>query len=129
MTLEMKRIAPGETNTWYIEVLGTTGGVKYSTKNTKTLWTFKIDKGEQYWQRTDLGFKGVPFPTVTGSIFEPGFSDGFMQMLTAYIAEREGILNDRFGCVTPDEAVASHRLFSAALQSHKNQTVEHIIYD
>ncbi|HKG08241.1 MAG TPA: Gfo/Idh/MocA family oxidoreductase [Pedobacter sp.] len=128
MTLETKRIAPGETNTWYIEVLGTKGGVKYSTKETKTLWTFKLDGDEQQWQRTDLGFKGVPFPTVTGGIFEPGFSDCFMQMLAAYVAEREGQLNGRFGCVTPEEATESHCIFAAALRSQAAQTVEKVIY-
>lgn len=125
--LEMKRLAPGETNTWYIEVLGTKGGVKYSTKDTKALWTFKRED-EQFWQRTDLGFKGVPFPTITGGIFEPGFTDCFMQMLAAYVAEREGFLNNRFGCVTPDEAVDSHYIFAAALKSFANSTVEKITY-
>ncbi|MES2455865.1 MAG: Gfo/Idh/MocA family oxidoreductase [Bacteroidota bacterium] len=128
MTLETKRISPGETNTWYIEVLGTKGGVRYSTKETKTLWTFKLDGDEQVWQRTDLGFKGVPFPTITGGIFEPGFSDCFMQMLAAYVAEREGALGGRFGCVTPEEAVQSHYVFDAALKSEANQSVERISY-
>ncbi|TKB96382.1 Gfo/Idh/MocA family protein [Pedobacter cryophilus] len=127
MTLEMKRIAPGETNTWYIEVLGTKGGVKYSTKDTKALWIFKVGD-EQWWQRTDLGFKGVPFPTITGGIFEPGFTDCFMQMLAAYVAERAGALNNRFGCVTPEEAVASHYVFAAALKSFANNTVEKVEY-
>jgi predicted dehydrogenase len=116
MTLEMKRLSPGETNTWYIEILGTEGGVKYSTKDTKVLWTFRMGK-EQIWQRTDLGFQ-VAFPVVTGGIFEPGFPDCFMQMLAAYMAERSGQLNGRFGCVTPEEAVASHEVFQAALESH-----------
>ena len=127
MTLEMKRIAPGETNTWFIEVLGTEGGVKYSTKDIKTLWTFKRDD-EQWWQRTDLGFKGMPFTTITGGIFEPGFPDCFMQMLAAYIAEREGLLKDRFGCVTPQEAVDSHYVFEAALQSANHQRLEKVNY-
>jgi predicted dehydrogenase len=121
MILEMKRLAPGETNTWYIEVFGTEGGVKYSTKDTKALWTFRRDK-EQVWQRVDLGFQ-VPFPTTTGGLFEPGFPDCFMQMLAAYIAEREGFLNGRFGCATPEEAVLSHQLFSAALASHATKSV------
>lgn len=121
MTLEMKRLAPGETNTWFIEILGTEGGVRYSTKDTKALWTFRMDK-EQQWQRTDLGFQ-VPFPVITGGIFEPGFSDCFMQMLAAYIAERSGNLEGRFGCVTPEEAVDSHRVFAAALSSFENCTV------
>ncbi|MEO7931764.1 MAG: Gfo/Idh/MocA family oxidoreductase [Chthoniobacterales bacterium] len=113
---EMKRLAPGETNTWFLEILGTEGGVKYSTKEPKSLWTFQRGK-EQIWQRTDLGFHG-PFPTITGGIFEPGFPDCFMQMWAAYLAERAGKLDGRFGCVTPDEAVQSHCLFDAALQSH-----------
>lgn len=127
MTLEMKRIAPGETNTWYIEILGTEGGVKYSTKDIKTLWTFKCNN-EQWWQRTDLGFKGMPFTTITGGIFEPGFPDCFMQMLAAYIAERAGLLAGRFGCVTPEEALNSHYIFDAALRSFNNQTLEKITY-
>jgi len=127
MTLEMKRIAPGETNTWYIEVLGTEGGVKYSTKDTKTLWTFKRED-EQYWQRTDLGFKGVAFPTSNGGIFEPGFADCFMQMLAAFVAEREGFLNGRFGCVTPEEAIESHYIFEASLKSFSNSTIEAVKY-
>ncbi|TCC99805.1 Gfo/Idh/MocA family protein [Pedobacter psychroterrae] len=127
MTLEMKRMAAGETNTWYIEVLGTRGGVRYSTKDTKTLWIFTC-QDEQFWQRTDLGFKGMVFPTITGGIFEPGFPDCFMQMLAAYVVEREGALNGRFGCVTPEEAVASHRIFNAALKSFTNNTVEEINY-
>lgn len=115
MRLEMKRLAPGETNSWYIEALGTDGGVRYSTKEPKTLWTFQRGK-DQLWQKTDLGFHG-PFPTITGGIFEPGFPDCFLQMWAAFLAEREGRLDGKFGCVTPDEAVASHELFAAALRS------------
>lgn len=116
LRLETKRLAPGETNTWFLEILGTEGGVKFSTKEPKTLWTFQRGK-EQVWQRTDLGFHG-PFPTITGGIFEPGFPDCFQQMWAAYLAERAGVLQDRFGCVSPDEAVRSHEVFAAALQSH-----------
>ena len=121
MRLEMKRLAPGETNTWFIEILGTDGGVKYSTKEPKTLWTFERAK-EQIWQRVDLGHQ-VAFPTITGGIFEPGFPDCFLQMWAAYAAERAGALNNRFGCVTPDEAVLSHELFAAALESNRDKKV------
>jgi len=117
MLLEMKRLAPGETNTWYIEVYGTEGGVKYSTKDTKAFWQFTND-AEQWWKRTDLGFQ-MPFDTITGGIFEAGFPDCFMQMFAAYIAEREGLLNGKFGCATPEEAVESHRVFQAALLSQE----------
>lgn len=112
---EMKRLAPGETNTWFLEILGTDGGAKYSTKEPKTLWTFERGQ-EQNWRRTDLGFHG-PFPSITGGIFEPGFPDCFLQMWASFLAERAGKLNGRFGCVTPGEAVQSHCLFAAALQS------------
>ena len=119
LRFEMKRLAPGETNTWFIEIFGTEGGVKFSTKEPKTLWTFQRGK-EQIWQRTDLGFQG-PFPTITGGIFEPGFPDCFLQMWAAFLAERSEKLEGKFGCVTPAEAVQSHELFAAALQSHSEK--------
>jgi len=121
LTLEMKRMAPSETNTWLIEVLGTERGVRYSTKEPKTLWQFRRDK-EQWWEKTDLGFS-TPFKTITGGIFEPGFPDILMQMWAAFIAERAGVLEGRFGCATPDEAVAHHELWTAALESHTAQRV------
>jgi predicted dehydrogenase len=120
MRLETKRLAPGATNTWSIEVLGTDGGVRYSTAEPKTLWVFDRQK-EQWWNRTELGFQ-TPFPTITGGIFEPGFPDCFLQMWASYAAERAGVLGERFGCVTPDEAVRSHELFEAALESHRTRS-------
>jgi predicted dehydrogenase len=120
MRLEMKRLAPGATNTWSIEILGTDGGMRYSTAEPKTLWKFDRSK-EQWWSRTDLGFQ-TPFPTITGGIFEPGFPDCFLQMWAAFAAERVGALGGRFGCVTPDEAVRSHEVFEAALASHAQRT-------
>jgi predicted dehydrogenase len=113
---EMKRLSPGETDTWFIEVLATEGGVKFSTKDPKALWTFQRGK-EQIWQRTDLGFQSA-FPTITHGIFEPGFPDCILQMWAAFVAERAGKLDGKFGCVTPEEAVRSHELFAAALRSH-----------
>lgn len=121
MRLEMKRLAPGEMNTWYFEALGTEGGVKYSTKEPKTLWTFDRSQG-QAWIRRDVGHQPA-FPVVTGAIFEFGFPDAVMQMLAAFAAEREGKLEGRFGCATPEEATRSHRLFEAALESHAKQLV------
>ncbi|MSU33412.1 MAG: Gfo/Idh/MocA family oxidoreductase [Pedosphaera sp.] len=120
MRLETKRLAPGSTNTWSIEVLGTEGGIRYSTAEPKTLWVFDRQK-EQWWNRTELGFQ-TPFPTISGGIFEPGFPDCFLQMWAAYAAERAGALGGRFGCVTPDEAVRSHQIFAAALESHQTHS-------
>lgn len=121
MRLETKRIAPGEMNTWFFEVLGTEGGVRYSTKDPKTLWTFRRDN-EQIWQRLDIGHVSG-FPTVTGPIFEAGFPDCFLQMWAAFIAEREGFLGERLGCVKPDEALFSHQIFAAALESDRTKSV------
>jgi predicted dehydrogenase len=117
MRLEMKRLAPGATNTWFIEILGTDGGVRFSTAEPKTLHVFERGK-EQWWKRTELGF-GTGFKTVTGGIFEPGFPDVIQQMWAAYLEEREGLLGDRFGCATPEEALASHEIFAAALESQR----------
>ena len=64
--------------------------MKYSTKEPKTLWIFQRGKEQVCFQ----------------------------QMWAAFLAERAGKLNGRFGCVTPAEAVASHELFDAALRSH-----------
>lgn len=117
MRLEMKRLAPGATNTWFLEILGTEGGVRFSTAEPKTLHVFERGK-EQWWKRTELGF-GTGFKTVTGGIFEPGFPDVIQQMWAAYLEEREGKLGDRFGCATPEEALASHAIFAAALESQR----------
>jgi hypothetical protein len=44
-------------------------------------------------------------------------------MWAAFATERAGALNGRFGCVTPDEALLSHQLFAAALESHNQKKV------
>jgi len=119
---EMKRLAPGETNSWFIEVFGTDGGVRYNTKEPKTLHLFERGK-EQAWKRLELGHQ-MAFPVITGGIFEVGFPDILLQMWASFAAERAGVLGHRLGCVTPDEAVASHELFAAALLSHETKTVQ-----
>jgi hypothetical protein len=51
-------------------------------------------------------------------------------MWASYLAEREGELGDKFGCVTPEEALQSHELFDAALRSHQQKRVmdvQHIV--
>jgi hypothetical protein len=37
--------------------------------------------------------------------------------------EREGELGGRFGCATPEEAVATHEIFAAALESQRAGSV------
>ena len=45
-------------------------------------------------------------------------------MWAAYLAEREGALGDRLGCVTPAEALAAHELFAAAQASGASGAAE-----
>ncbi len=73
---------------------------------------------EQSWQSVDAGSQSV-WPTVTGPNFESGFSDAILQMWAAFLAEYLGELGDGFGCVRPDEAALTHRLFAAAIASHE----------
>jgi len=125
--IETKRIAPGETNTWTIEIDGTEGSIAYTTKLPKTLRTMKYEPGEpQAWQVVDLGSVSA-YPTITGAIFEFGFSDAILQMWAAFLDElahgRDG-MRQPFHCATPAEAAATHRLFTAALRSQANGSVE-----
>ncbi|MHC4982118.1 MAG: Gfo/Idh/MocA family protein [Planctomycetota bacterium] len=120
MTLKTQRIAPGETNTWYIEIKGTKACARFSTKNPKRLDTLVYTAGRQRWESIDVGHE-VAFASITGGIFEFGFSDALLQMWAAFLYElTEGRPLKRFaGCATPPETAISHRLFTAALQSQE----------
>ena len=125
MTIKMQRIAPGERNSWSLEILGTKGGARFSTKNPKLLQTMAYRGGsDQSWQQADIGHEGV-FKTITGGIFEFGFGDCFLQMWAAYLEElATGKPRSLFaGCVTPEETALSHRLFTAAIESQKRAQV------
>lgn len=124
MTLKMQRIAPGEKNTWKIEILGTKASARFSTKNPKLLEIMEYGGGEQTWQTIDIGYEPA-FKTVTGGIFEFGFTDSILQMWAAFLFElTEGKpLSEFAGCVTPEETALSHRLFTAALQSQADKKV------
>src|SRR6266851_519096 len=124
MMLEIKRIAPGETNTWYLRVLGTALSAEFSTKYPKTLRTMTYTPGRsQAWQSQDLGSESA-YPTITGGIFEFGFSDSILQMWAAFCDElaHPGSMRQSFYCVTPEETEKSHRILTAALASqHQTQ--------
>lgn len=124
MRFEMKRLAPGATNTWFFEVIGTEGGVRYSTSKPKTIEIFERDH-KQWWKQTELGFE-MPFKTITGGIFEVGFPDIIQQMWASFLVEREGKLGDKFGCVTPAEAVQAQKYYDAALRSQSANTVTNV---
>jgi predicted dehydrogenase len=121
MLLEMKRIAPGETNTWYLRVLGTAFSAEFSTKYPKTLRTMAYTPGApQTWQTQDLGSESA-YPTITGGIFEAGFSDSILQMWAAFCDElaHRNEMRQPFRCVTPEETELSHRILTAALASNR----------
>ena len=123
LRVETKRIAPGETNTWSIEIDGTEGSIAYTSKLPKTLRYMDYEPGSrQAWQVLDLGSESA-YPTITGAIFEFGFSDAILQMWAAYLDElahgRDG-MQQPFHCATPTEAHETHLIFTAALESHQN---------
>ena len=125
MTVETKRIAPGHKNTWMLEAIGMDGAVRFSTKQPKTLEVFGVETipgvgREQVWKLVDVGSQSV-WPSVTGGIFETGFSDAILQMWGAFLAERAGRLDGRFGCATPAEALATHALYEAAMTSNADR--------
>ncbi|MDO4586824.1 MAG: Gfo/Idh/MocA family oxidoreductase [Planctomycetia bacterium] len=126
MTIKTFRIAPGEKDTWFLEILGTKKCAKFSTKNPKLLQVLNYEGGsEQNWMQIDMGHE-TTFKSITGGIFEFGFSDAILQMWASFLYELEnGKPKNRFaGCVLPEEAALSHRLFTAALESQKTaQTI------
>lgn len=119
MLWETKRIAPGQSNTFFFEALGMDGGVRFSTRSPQVLERFGLVDDEQAWSQVQPGHRSV-WPTVTGAIFEFGFPDALLQMWAVFLAERAGELGDRFGTATPAEALAAHRVFDAALRSHES---------
>lgn len=125
MTIKTWRIAPGEKDTWYCEILGTKACVRYSSKNTNSIQVLHYTGGEQAWQTIDMGHE-TAFKSITGGIFEFGFSDSILQMWAAFLYELcHGKPYKKFAaCVTPEETAYSHRLFTASLKSHKNHTTE-----
>lgn len=122
MILETKRIAPGETNTWFIEVQGTRTSARFSTKHPKSFETLCYESGRpQEWRTEDLGYVSA-HKVISGNIFEFGFSDALLQMWAAFMQEAAGG-QPQFPCATPEEARMSHRLFTAALESHALRSV------
>jgi len=126
-TLRTQRIAPGQKNTWYVEIAGTKASARFSTKNPKRLELLTYAGGEQAWQEIDVGYAGA-FKAVSGEIFEFGFTDAMQQMTAAYLHElaHGRPLRPSAGCVTPEETALSHRLFTASLRSQELGTMEQV---
>jgi predicted dehydrogenase len=120
MTVKAHRISPGEKNTWSIRIKGMKGSARFSTKNINSIEILEYTGGEQIWQHIDLGHE-TAFKSITGPIFEFGFSDAMLQMMAGFLYELQHNrpLSTFAGCVTPEETRLSHRLFTAALESER----------
>ena len=118
---ETKRMQPGATDDWYIEVYGMDMSVKFSTTDPNCFYFTEAIGSEQAWARLNVGNK-PQFKTATGGIFEFGFVDAILQMWASFIYEIEG-RDVSFGCFKPEETVISHKLQTAALKSEKEQSV------
>jgi predicted dehydrogenase len=126
MVLSMKRIAPGHANTWFIRIQGTRFSAEFSTKNPKQVASLPYAPGgQQAWHVIDAPYKSA-YSTITGGIFEFGFSDSILQMWAAFCDEVTNgpDMKQPFRCALPEEAAGSHRVFTAALESQRTgQTI------
>lgn len=123
-TLRTCRIAPGHKNNWYVEISGTKACARWSSTHADILEVLRYDGGEQIWGQIQLGHE-TAYKSITGGIFQFGFSDAMLQMWAAFISELAGQTpRAQFaGCAKIEEAQLSHRLFTAALASHKSGAV------
>jgi predicted dehydrogenase len=126
MVLETRRMAPGMTNTWYIEVDGLSASARFSTRDPKSFFYLLSGEKEQPWCRLDLGYTPA-VPGITGGIFEFGFPDSLLQMWAAFILELDAGKPQIFGCFTPEETRLSHALLTAALESNKKKSVQPVL--
>ncbi|WP_240420161.1 Gfo/Idh/MocA family protein [Paenibacillus periandrae] len=126
MILSTKRIAPGHANTWFIRITGTDFSAEFTTKNPKQVASLPYKPGgPQAWHVVDAPYKSA-YGTITGGIFEFGFSDSILQMWAAFCDElaHNNDMQQPFYCATPEEAAGSHKIFTAALESNRTgQTI------
>ena len=121
MFVETKRMSPGSTDEWYIEIHGLECSAKFTT-NEPNIFSYTQAVGkEQAWCKLNIGYK-PQFATITGGIFEFGFTDAILQMWCSFIKELTGEKVE-FGCFTLEETKQSHELLTAALKSHKEKRV------
>jgi predicted dehydrogenase len=121
MVFETKRMSPGSTNRWYLEIYGMEGSAKFTTEDPGAFFYTQSWGKEQAWCRINIGYKPL-FKTAVGPIFEFGFADSILQMWAAFMAELEG-KTVSFGCVRPEETRISHALCTAALDSYREKRV------
>lgn len=124
MTLETKRMSPGDTDNWFFEIYGMDCSARFTSRKPDTFSYTQSWGKEQAWADVTIGYKPM-LPTITGPIFEFGFTDAILQMWGAFMAELSGI-KVPFGCFTLEETAQSHRLATAALSSHQSGRAEDV---
>lgn len=117
--IETKRLEPGATSNWYLEVTGMDASVRFYSDDPNAFHYLYSEGKNQAWSRVNIGTKPL-IPTITGDIFEFGFTDAILQMWAAFILEVEG-KETAFGCFTPEETRISHALHTAALKSYQEK--------
>jgi predicted dehydrogenase len=122
LTLSTKRIAPGHQSTMFLRISGTQCSAEFSTKYPKQVRYLPYTPGgEQAWRELDAPFRSA-YPTITGDIFEFGFTDAILQMWAAFCDElAHGLdgMRQPFRCATPEELAVCHDLFTGALESQR----------
>lgn len=122
MVLSTKRMSPGSTNRWFFEIDGMDCSAKFSTDDANAFHYTSSWGKEQSWNRVVIGYKPM-VPSITGPIFEFGFTDAMQQQIAAFVLEYLG-QEVPFGLFTPEETALSHKLCTAALRSYYDKTVE-----
>jgi predicted dehydrogenase len=123
-TLRTHRIAPGQKNNWFVEIYGTRVSARWTSVKADLLELMEYRGGEQVWGQIQTGHE-TAFRSLTAGIFQFGFSDAMLQMWAAFLYElAHGRPLKRFAsCLTPEEALTGHRIFTAALESQKHCSV------
>ncbi|MHA0856370.1 Gfo/Idh/MocA family protein [Paenibacillus sp. CMAA1364] len=129
MVLSTKRIAPGHANTWFLRIHGTKFSAEFNTKNPKRITSLPYTPGaHQAWHVMDA-LHDTAYGSITGGIFEFGFSDSILQMWAAFCDElASGSSKQPLHCATPHETAQSHALFTAALESAKTSNTVRITW-
>ncbi len=119
MLLETKRMEPGATDQWYLKVTGTKAAAYFTSEDPNAFHYLLCEGQNQAWNRVVIGYR-PQFKTITGNIFEFGFTDAILQMWAAFMSELEG-KNVSFGCINPEETRMAHAIQTAALLAHNEQ--------
>jgi hypothetical protein len=82
---------------------------------------------KQEWRSEDIGYTSV-LNTITGAIFEFGFTDAILQMWGSFVEELTNAdFNKTFGCITPEETFIQHKVLTAALHSGKTGNTQSLL--